>query len=271
MNALPPNSTNPVTLSWTGVDDTGGCGIHFYTIYVSTDQVNYSVLIPRISRNDTTLILPPDSSYCFFVLATDSVGNKETLRQGEIKCTTIGPPLPVTWLYFRGKTVAKDNILDWATANEQNSKHFDVERSLNGTSFNRIGIVQAAGNSNQTSTYQYTDHDIDRLSSELMFYRLKQIDIDGKFKYSNIVRLRYSEKNTVNTIVYPNPTQGSVTILAGDNSLVGSMAVLYDINGRMLESIKITANSQAVNLSKYVNGTYLIRLNNNEVLKIIKQ
>ncbi|MFZ1369571.1 MAG: RHS repeat-associated core domain-containing protein, partial [Ferruginibacter sp.] len=270
MNVLPPNSTNPFTLSWTGMDDTGGCGIDYYTIYVSTDQVNYSVLIPRISRNDTTLTLPPDSSYCFFVLATDSVGNKETLRPGEIRCSSIGPPLPVTWLYFSGKTVAKDNILDWATANEQNSKQFDVERSLTGTSFSRIGIVNAVGNSNQTSTYQYSDHDIDRLNSELMFYRLKQIDIDGRFKYSNIVRLRYSEKNTVNSIVYPNPTHGSVTVLVGDNSLVGSVADLYDINGRLLESIKITANSQLVNMSKYVNGVYIIRLSNKEVLKVIK-
>lgn len=271
MNALPANTTNPITLSWTGTDDTGGCGIAYYTIYVSTDQVNYSVLIPRISRNDTTLFLPPDSSYCFFVLATDSVGNKETLRPGEIKCTYVGPPLPVTWLYFRGKTVSKDNILDWATANEQNSKQFDVERSLNGTSFSRIGIVNAAGNSNQTNTYQYTDHDIDRLNSDVMFYRLKQIDVDGKFKYSNIVRLRYTEKNTVNTIVYPNPTPGLVTILVGDNSLVGTMAALYDMNGRLMESIKINANSQQVNLGKYVNGTYFIKLNNGEVLRIIKQ
>lgn len=270
MNTLPPNNTNPITLSWTGVDDTGGCGINYYTIYVSTDQVNYSVLIPRISRNDTTLTLPPDSSYCFFVLATDSVGNKETLRQGEIKCTSVGPPLPVAWLYFKGKTVAKDNILEWATANEQNSKQFDVERSLNGTSFNKIGIVRAAGNSNQTNTYQYTDQNIDRLNSEAMFYRLKQIDIDGKFKYSNIVRLRYSENNIVNTIVYPNPTRGSVTIVVGDNALVGSAAVLYDINGRLLENIKITANTQAIDLSKYVNGIYFIRLNNKETLKVIK-
>ncbi|HMU08688.1 MAG TPA: RHS repeat-associated core domain-containing protein [Ferruginibacter sp.] len=271
MNALPANSSNPIHLSWTGADDTGGCGIDYYTIYVSTDQVNFSVLIPKISSTDTIISLPPDSNYCFFVLATDRVGNKETLRPGEIKCSYVGPPLPVTWLYFRGKTVAKDNILDWATANEQNAKRFDVERSLNGTSFSKIGDVNAHGNSNQANTYQYTDHNINRLGSEVMFYRLKQIDIDGNYKYSNIVRLRYSEKNTANSIIYPNPTQGSATVLVGDNSLVGTIAILYDMNGRLLESIKISANSQPVNLTKYVNGIYFIKLSNNEVLKIVKQ
>ena len=270
MNALPANSNNPITLSWTGIDDTGGCGIDFYTIYVSVDHINYSVLIPKISRNDTSLTLPPDSNYCFFVLATDRVGNIEILRPAEIQCSFVGAPLPVTWLYFRGKTVVKNNILDWATTNEQNSKKFDVERSLNGTSFSRIGYVNAAGNSNQTNTYQYTDYDIDRLNSTIMYYRLKQIDIDGKFKYSQIVRLNYKEKNVVNSIVYPNPTKGSVTILVGDQALVGSVAALYDINGRLLENIKIATNSQTVNLGNYLNGFYFIKLINKEVLKVIK-
>lgn len=271
MNALSSNSSNPIHLSWNGTDDTGGCGISYYTIYISTDQVNFRVLIPRISSTDTLISLPPDSNYCFFVLATDRVGNKETLRQGEIVCSYVGPPLPVTWLYFRGKTVAKDNILDWSTANEQNSKRFDVERSLNAVSFTKIGEVNAHGNSSQANTYQYTDYNIDRLGTEVMFYRLKQVDLDGNFKYSTIVRLRYSDRNKVNSIIYPNPTQGTATILVGDNSLIGTVAVLYDMNGRLLENIKITTNSQQIDLGKFVNGIYFIRLNNKEVLKVIKQ
>lgn len=270
ITAITSPAPNTVTLHWTGADDTNGCGIAYYTIYVSTDHINYTVLVPRISSTDTTITLPPDSSYCFFVLATDRVGNKELLRQGEIQCGTTGP-LPVTWLYFRGSTVAKDNILDWSTASEQNSKQFDVERSLNGSSFSRIGVVNAVGNSSQTSTYQYKDLNIDKLNSSVMFYRLKQIDINGKFNYSNIIRLNYNAKQNVPTVVYPNPTPGSVTILCGDKSLVGTFAVLYDINGRMLENIKITATTQEVHLDQYVNGTYVIKLSNNEVLKIIKQ
>jgi hypothetical protein len=272
MNAVTTtNGHNPITLSWSGTDDAGGSGIDYYTIYVSLDQVNYSVFIPRISSLDTTLSLPPDSSFCFFVLATDRAGNKEILRPSETQCFNSVTALPVTWLYFNGKTVGKDNILDWATANEQNSKQFNVERSLNGASFSRIGIVNAVGNSSQTHTYEYTDYNIDRLNSEVMFYRLKQIDLDGNFKYSNVVRLRYSDKNTANSIVYPNPTPGQITLLVGDNTLVGTVAVVYDINGRVLENIKIAASSQAINLGHYVNGTYFIRLANKEVMKVIKQ
>lgn len=278
IDAFPPTShmntisatSNPITLSWTGADDTGGCGIDYYTIYISRDQVNYSVLIPRISSTDTTLMLPTDTTYCFFVLATDRVGNKETLRPGEIKCSFISTPLPVTWLYFKGKTVGKNNILDWATANEQNSKQFDVERSLNSTDFSRIGVVAAAGNSSQTNTYQYTDFDIDRLNIEYMFYRLKQVDLDNNFKYSSVVRLSYIGNNVAKSIIYPNPTSGTVTILLGDKSQVGTIATIYDINGRLLRNIKISATSQPVDLSEYVNGVYFIKLSNNEVLKVVK-
>ena len=271
MDSLPASTFNPITLSWSGNDDAGGCGIDYYTIYVSTDQVNFTVLIPRISRTDTTLTLPTDSNYCFFVLATDRVGNKEILRQGEIKCVFIGHPLPITWLYFNGVNQGKNNLLNWATASEQNSKQFDVERSLNGINFSRIATVNAIGNSTQTHSYNYTDHNIDLLNSTIMFYRLKEIDYSGISKYSNIVRLNYSKLDKVKSIAYPNPTPGVITILVGDITLVGSYATIFDVNGRLLKKINIIANSQPINLGEFVNGTYFIKLSNEEVFKIVKQ
>jgi RHS repeat-associated protein len=271
MNALAANTNNPVALSWGGVDDAGGCGLKFYTLYVSTDGINFNIIRSGITRTDTSFTGAAGTTYYFFVLATDSVGNTETLRLGEIKSTYIGTgALPITWLYFNGATVNKDNLLDWATASEQNNKQFDVERSLNGSSFSRIGVVNAVGNSSTTSKYQYTDFNIDKLNSPVMYYRLKQIDVNGIYRYSNTIRLNYNTNVIANSIVYPNPTQGLVTITVGDKALVGSTAVLYDVNGLQLELIKITANSQTINMGKYVNGTYFIKLNNKEVLKIVK-
>lgn len=270
MNAIPASTVNPVVLSWSGTDDPGGCGIKSYTLYVSRDGVNFSIVRSGITRTDTSMTLAPDSTYCFFVLATDSVGNMETARPGEIKCVFVGATLPVTWLYFKGTTQHKDNLLEWATASEQNSKEFKLERSLNSRDFITIGTIAAAGNSSTTKTYQYRDLNIDRLNSPIMYYRLKQFDLNGNFRYSNIVRLNYNLKDIPNTIIYPNPTQGWVTIAVGDKALIGSMAKLYDEGGRQLETIKITANTQTINMNKYVNGVYFIRLNNKEVLKLIK-
>ncbi len=259
-----------VTLNWTGTDDVSGSGIDYYTVYTSGDQVNYSVLIPKINQTDTTVLLNADSSYCFFVLATDKTGNRETLRTNEIICRTGGIPLLVNWLYFNGKTVEKDNVLDWATASEKNTRQFDVERSANGTSFSPIGIAKAAGNSSQHSRYQYRDYNIDKLKSETNYYRLKQINIDGTFTYSNIVKLTYNRNGKVRSIIYPNPTEGSVMLVIKENALFGSEAGIYDINGRLLEKIKITSGNQVINLGKYLAATYFIKLKNGEVFKVIK-
>jgi len=271
LNTITGTGTNPITLSWTGADDAGGCGIDFYTVYVSTDQVNYSILFSKVLGMDTTFILPPDSTYCFFVLATDRVGNAETMTTGDVQCASIGGPLPVTWLFFNGTNRNTDNILKWATASEQNSKEFRLERSLNGISFSEIAVVPAAGTSTGARHYEYTDRNIDRLNSNVMFYRLKQVDLDNNFRYSSIVRLNYNRVSNTPTIVYPNPTGGLVTIVLGDISLIGTEAVVMDINGRVLQRVKITAGSQTINLTQYINGMYLIRLNNKETLKVLKQ
>lgn len=280
IDALPPTSqlntitgtgTNPITLSWTGADDVNGCGIDYYTVYVSVDQVNYSILFPKVIGMDTTFILPPDSNYCFFVLATDRVGNAEAMTTGDVQCASIGGPLPVTWLFFNGTNRNSDNILKWATASEQNSKEFRLERSLNGTSFSEIAVVPAAGTSTGARHYEYTDRNIDRLNSNVMFYRLKQVDLDNNFRFSSIVRLNYNRESNTPIIVYPNPTGGLVTIVLGDISLIGTEAVVMDINGRVLQRVKITAGSQTINLTQYINGMYLIRLNNKETLKVLKQ
>jgi RHS repeat-associated protein len=272
MNTLPATSPNPVALSWTGTDDVAGCGVKSYTLYVSTNGVSFYILKSGITRTDTTIRLAQDSSYCFFVLATDSVGNMEALRPGEIKCTTIsGGVLPVTWLYFRGANKDKDNVLEWATTNEQNSKNFILERSLNAVNFISIATIAAQGNSTSQQNYDYKDVGIDKLNSAVFYYRLKQFDLNGSFKTSNIVRLNYNQKGIINSIVYPNPTQGMITVTVGDRALVGTQALVYDVNGRLLQQVKIAAQSQSFNFNSLVNGIYFIRLENKEVMKIIKQ
>ncbi len=272
LNPLPASSPNPVTLSWTGADDINGSGIRNYTLYASTDGINFYILNANLRRNDTTLTLAPDSSYCFFVLATDTVGNMEALRMSEISCTIInGFIIPVTGLTFKGLNQGKDNLLEWSTATEYNSKEFQLERSLTGTNFTAITTKTAAGNSSTPRNYLYKDYGIDRLNSNTMYYRLKQVDLGGSFKYSAIIKLMYKQKTIVKSIVYPNPTQGIITVTVGDKALIGTQAVVVDINGKVIQQVKITANSQSFDFNNLLNGVYFIRLNNKEVMKVIKQ
>ncbi|MFZ4059531.1 MAG: DUF7619 domain-containing protein, partial [Ferruginibacter sp.] len=226
MIALPATSTNPVALSWTGVDDTNGSGVQSYTLYVSTNGVSFYALRSGITRTDTTITLAPDSTYCFFVLATDSVGNTETLRAGEIKCTMVGNNivLPISWLYFNGTNRNTDNYLEWATGFEQNVKEFKLERSIPGGNFTTIATIPATGNSSTAQSYNYLDKRVHQLNSPTLLYRIKEIERDGKYTYSNIVRLMNSTKGKTNSIVYPNPTSGTITVVVGDKALIGTQA-----------------------------------------------
>jgi len=270
MNAVALNRSQPFTLSWTGTDDANGSGIAYYTVYVSNDQVNYSVLIPRMTSTDTALTLPSGGDYCFFVLATDRVGNTETLRQNEIVCASLGNTLPVNWLYFTGTNHDKDNLLKWGTAFEQNSKEFRLERSFDGNRFTQIAVVPAAGNSTSERNYEYTDRNIDQYNKNVFFYRLKQMDRDDRFKYSSVVRLNYQNNQFKQSIVYPNPTSGLITVVVGDKKLIGTEAYVFDESGRMLQKVKIAADAQSLDLGRFVNGVYIIKLSNKETLKVVK-
>ncbi len=268
LTRLSLSSTSPIQLSWTGADDAGGSGIRSYTLYVSTDGTNYSIVSTGMTRKDTTFVGTLGATYCFFVLATDTVGNMETLNQSEITCTSIGGVVPVTMLYFRGKTIEKDNILEWETQNEINARSFSLMRSLTGNDFEEINSTAARGNSG--GTYSYRDRNIDRLHSNVFFYKLKQIDNDGRSSLSNVVRLTYN-KGSRPSIVYPNPTKGIITLSIGDPKLIGTNLELLDVSGRRLQSIQLTGLTQNFDLSNYVNGTYIFKLANKESLKVIKQ
>ena len=227
--------TNKINIAWAGMDDVGGSGIKYYTIYVSKNNGPYTIYANNLKRTDTTYAATLNNSYCFFVLATDNVGNTELLNPANIMCANIFAPLPIPLLSFSGTNVNRDNVLSWTTNNEQNSKLIEVQRSFDGNNFIKIGNVNAAGFSNSNVDYNFTDFGVDKLNSNLFYYRLKLVDNDNSFKLSNIVKLIYNQKNVISSIVYPNPTNALINIFIGDKKLLNTMASLTDINGKIIK------------------------------------
>ena len=114
-------------------------------------------------------------------------------------------PLPVTWYYFDGYHKNGVNILEWQTATEINNIGFDVERSLDGKTFEKIGWVGGHGTSNQNHQYTFTD------SSPKVgwnYYRLKQTDYDGRFEYSRLIPIYVNEIEDIQ--IYPNPLRDHI-------------------------------------------------------------
>ena len=263
------NDSGFVHLQWTGSDDPGGSGIKNYTVYVATDGINYTVIAPEVFGTDTTIQLPMGAEYCFFVLATDLVGHTEIMDVNDIACASLMAPLPVTWLYFKGKNVGKHNLLEWATAEEHNTSKYVIERSANGNDFADIGELNSIGNSSATTQYQFTDMNVDKLEIPSMYYRLRQIDLDGGFKYSNIIRINIA-REVKRSVVFPNPTSGLITVSIGDANLIGREAMVYNETGTLIQRVLINGNNFTINLSGQTNGIYLIRLSETEILKVIK-
>ena len=151
--------------------------------------------------------------------------------------------LPVTWLSFSGKAIGKTVVLDWATASEQNNHHFDIERSSDGMHFTSIGKVNASVNPGTNNQYRFTD--LNPLNGAA-YYRLKQVDLDGKFHYSIIISITTVEVNGFS--IYSEPGSGLMTlnIPASVTGLVD--IILFDGLGRQLQQQQGVARQQLISL-----------------------
>ncbi|RZM08981.1 MAG: T9SS type A sorting domain-containing protein, partial [Pedobacter sp.] len=181
--------------------------------------------------------------------------------------------LPINLLSFTGEQVDKKHILRWETAQEQHAAFFEVQRSKDARHFETIGKVDAAGNSNVLQKYFLNDL-VPMQGNN--FYRLKKVDQDGSFEYSNVILLKVNSNQGTIT-VYPNPTTSSLNVLLGglnDNSIV--TASISDMSGKIVRQVKLRKNAATINFNveQLPAGVYNLRiLWNNELTswRFIKQ
>lgn len=116
---------------------------------------------------------------------------------------------PVEWVAFNGKYIGgSGTLLEWATATEKNSHYFSVERSKDGQVYERLIDIPAAGNSAEILDYQYTDP---APFEGINYYRLKQLDIDGSYTYSDVVEV-YTDFSQNHIRLFPNPFQSTLQL-----------------------------------------------------------
>jgi hypothetical protein len=171
--------------------------------------------------------------------------------------------LPVKLTNFTAQKVDKTVQLNWQTATESNSDHFEVERSKPGEAFVTIGEINAAGNSNQLLSYQFTDNDPAKGTN---IYRLKQVDKDNRFEYTSTRWASISETKD-EIYVFPTVTNGIISVLSNEKTVIE----LYNLQGIRLIKKEISNNEQ-FDLSNYPSGIYLLRSNKyGKSYKIIKR
>lgn len=160
--------------------------------------------------------------------------------------------LPVQLTYFHGKPEADGILLHWQTASETNNRYFDVEHSANGKNFRSLGAVKGAGTTSTPANYEFRHM---RPATGTNYYRLKQVDFDGNFGYSNIVNVDIAGGDE--TSIFPNPTTDGIVFVKGN--LSGYTAIVTDITGRNIVKQDLFTNNM-IDLKSEPKGVYLIEI-----------
>jgi len=167
-------------------------------------------------------------------------------------------PLPVTLTKFEGKNTAEGNMLNWTTTAEVNNEYFAVEKSLTGKNFMEIGRVAGIGNSAVTNDYKFLDTNYPK---GISYYRLKQVDKDGKFAYSRIVPI--DALNARDLKFFPNPVQSVLTMELPDQEMKSvNIRVINSAGQEILsrQKVGVTKGSLDLNISTLPTGIYQVIL-----------
>ncbi|MBS1760119.1 MAG: right-handed parallel beta-helix repeat-containing protein [Bacteroidetes bacterium] len=174
---------------------------------------------------------------------------------------TISGILPLKWLNVSANlNTEKKAVVQWQVQ-ENDVANYEIEKSTNGINFSSIGNLISKGNG--SNYYQFTET---LTLQDLAYYRVKQIDRNGTISYSKIIKLNIYKSAQLTT--YPNPVKNNLTI---SDAKVGSIILLSDMSGKILQQINVQQTAFTIDMSKYINGMYILKLYNGIVQKIIKE
>ena len=214
------------------------------------------------ASNNNSLVNVADSSNNGDSTLVDPNKNGNASNAGENNPTPFSLGIvPVKFISLTANFINTTNaLIHWQIATPTiNASYFEIEYSPNGINWQVIEKIMI--NSNTKSNYQYTHSNV---PSGTLFYRIKQVDADGKFIYSATVLLR--NKNNVGGItIYPNPANTSITVIK-TNVNTNTTIELFDAIGKKLYRVILTQTSNQINTSLLPNGCYIISCTNaNEV------
>lgn len=193
---------------------------------------------------------------CFTV----TIGDGPYITQGLLQPLGAAEgPLPVTGLQFAAKRTSKDKVeLKWSTLQEMNNKGFFIERKdENQQEFVSIGFVPSKSpDGNSTSPLAYNSIDNNSFSGT-SYYRLKQVDMDGKFSYSLVRFVNGEAAKAVTLKAWPVPSNGDVNVSV--NGIDKDVLQVFDMSGRLVKQVNVV-NGSVEKISGLRPGVYVLRL-----------
>jgi len=173
-------------------------------------------------------------------------------------------PLPVNLLHFQASVDQHRVLLDWATSSENNSDYFGIEVSTDAVNFTEISRVSAAGNSNVVLNYKAFDN---TPAADISYYRLKQVDFDGKFMYSNVEVVNIPSLWKNDLVLSPNPVSSFLNVQFDPDRYTHPAIQIRDIQGReVLSYNSYTVDPEhalRLNLTELPSGLYFLNVSEN--------
>jgi len=184
------------------------------------------------------------------------------LTQFEGSGTQTTTALPVELVHFNVKPTDADKVvLEWLTASELNNEGFQVERSRDGRDWEMLDFVKGKGTTELTNNYTYTDKVPVRGYN---YYRLKQVDYDGVFEYSEIRTVLMEVKNKLPFRIYPNPVNDIVKVVFDELQEGTTQVRLFNSRGQIIKEKIIDGGDNQMDLSDYPAGMYILKVTNGE-------
>ncbi len=175
-------------------------------------------------------------------------------------------PLPLSWISFTAERSGKDVLLNWEIARSQNNMRYDIEHSLDGSRYSRLGSLPA--DDDNTSKYRYNHSGASPAVPN--FYRIKQVDKDGKFSFSPVRIVKFNP--VAGITVTPNPASNFINVYTTERNINVS---LVDGAGRRLVVMKMESGNGQINIAKLPSGIYTVVAENSKTIigtwRIMKQ
>ncbi|MBL7813392.1 MAG: T9SS type A sorting domain-containing protein [Saprospiraceae bacterium] len=225
-------------------------------VWVGTTRV--FAAIPAITPSQTI----PDFKFLF-----NNANGNSAIALDDIEISTgFGTPIPVTLSSFTAQNTGATNQLIWKTESELNNKGYDIQRQSPNGNWESLGFVKGL---NKASRYTFED----KTPLSISYYRLRQMDFDGKETLSKVVSVSQNQKGQVH--ISPNPASDKINIVLPNNDpSVSTTITVYDLVGKQVLAQKTMALVYDLDISGLAKGTYLIKINSSNSIyteKIIRQ
>ncbi len=197
-----------------------------YVFYKSPSRIGWMQvsIIPLCDGSNQMRFIVHD--YAF------TTANSITTPAGSLSSQDCCAPLPVELLHFDALAEQKNIALRWQTISETNNAGFEIQRSSDGRNFQSLSFIEGKGNSFEQQEYSFEDKNLRK--GQVYYYRLKQIDFDGQFEYSEVISAQL-KGNSNAALFLPNPSDDGRTLLDYQASSEGRLNLsVFDMTGKQL-------------------------------------